>query len=93
MTQKPLLYFKNHEPKTAVELAFYNVDSEFESMPLEDAVKAAICYEWIDITLRELNNERRKQNFTPRKDKSVWSKINKNYIEIISLCEKNIKSK
>lgn len=92
MTNKPLLYFKNHTEwrnwlhenhtnHTAVELIFYRVDSEFESMRWEEAVKVAISYGWIDSTVRKLDDERRKQTFTPRKDKSVWSKVNKNYIE------------
>ena len=51
-----------------------------ESMRWEEAVKIAICYGWIDSTVRKLDEERRKQRFTPGKDKSVWSKVNKNYI-------------
>jgi uncharacterized protein YdeI (YjbR/CyaY-like superfamily) len=92
MTTKPLLYFKNdsewrawlhenHSLHTAVELVFHKVSSEMESMRWEEAVKVAICYGWIDSTVRKLDDERRKQTFTPRKDKSVWSKVNKNYIE------------
>ena len=92
MSNKPLLYFKNHiewrnwlhenhETHTVVELVFYKVTSEFESMRWEEAVKVAICYGWIDSTVRKLDDDRRKQTFTPRKDKSVWSKVNKNYIE------------
>ena len=92
MSNKPLLYFKNHiewrnwlhenhETHTVVELIFYKVTSEFESMRWEEAVKVAICYGWIDSTVRKLDDDRRKQTFTPRKDKSVWSKVNKNYIE------------
>lgn len=50
-------------------------------MYLSNAVKVAICYGWIDSTVRKIDDERRKQTFTPRKDKSVWSKINKNYID------------
>lgn len=92
LATKPLLYFKNHtewrnwlhenhETHTVVELVFYRVDSEMESMRWEEAVKVAICYGWIDSTVRKLDDERRKQTFTPRKDKSVWSKVNKDYIE------------
>lgn len=51
------------------------------SMRWEEAVQVAICYGWIDSTVRKLDDERRKQVFTPRKPKSVWSKVNKNYIE------------
>lgn len=92
MKEKPLLYFKNaeewrkwlhehHQAHTSVELIFYRVDSTFESMRWEEAVKVAICYGWIDSTVRKIDDERRKQVFTPRKDKSVWSKLNKTYIE------------
>lgn len=91
MTTKPLLYFKNdtewrnwlhenHDTHTVVELVFYKVSSNFESMRWEEAVKVAICYGWIDSTVRKIDEERRKQTFTPRKDKSVWSKVNKDYI-------------
>lgn len=50
-------------------------------MRWEEAVQVAICYGWIDSTVRKLDDDRRKQTFTPRKDKSVWSKLNKTYIE------------
>lgn len=91
MTEKPLLYFKNsnewrqwlhknHNTHTAVELIFYTVASAVESMRWEEAVKVALCYGWIDSTVRNLDEQRRKQTFTPRKDKSVWSKVNKDYI-------------
>ena len=52
-----------------------------ESMRWEEAVQVAICYGWIDSTVKRLDDERRRQMFTPRKDKSVWSKLNKTYIE------------
>lgn len=92
MQEKPTLYFKkdtewrnwlheNHNKHTAVYLIFHKVSSETESMRWEEAVKVAICYGWIDSTVKKLDEERRQQLFTPRKDKSVWSKVNKTYIE------------
>ncbi len=92
MEYPELLYFKNasewrqwlhdnHLIYKKVELVFYRVDSNFESMRWEEAVQVAICFGWIDSTVRKLDVERRKQTFTPRKDKSVWSKLNKTYIE------------
>lgn len=92
MEEKELLYFKNahewrewlhdnHHSSKGVHLLFYRVDSGKESMRWEDAVQVAICYGWIDSTVRRIDEERRKQMFTPRKDKSVWSKLNKTYIE------------
>ena len=90
--EKEQLYFKNnkewrdwlhenHHSSKGVHLIFYRVGSEMESMRWEEAVQVAICYGWIDSTVRRLDDERRAQMFTPRKDKSVGSKLNKTYIE------------
>lgn len=92
MNITPLLYFKNaaewriwlhnnHNSNTAVELVFYKVTSQVESMRWEEAVKVALCYGWIDSTVKKIDEDSRKQRFTPRKDKSVWSKVNKGYVE------------
>jgi uncharacterized protein YdeI (YjbR/CyaY-like superfamily) len=92
LDKKELLYFKNakewrnwlhnnHNLSTGICLVFYKVGSQYESMRWEEAVKVAICYGWIDSTVKKIDDERRKQMFTPRKDKSVWSKLNKSYIE------------
>jgi uncharacterized protein YdeI (YjbR/CyaY-like superfamily) len=92
MSDKQLLYFKNdsewrnwlhenHANSKGVFLVFYKVNSVFESMRWEEAVKVAICYGWIDSTVKRLDDERRQQWFCPRKPKSVWSKVNKNHIE------------
>lgn len=72
---------ENHHSATRVYLIFYRVDSPMESMRWEEAVQVAICYGWIDSTVKRLDDERRRQMFTPKKDKSVWSKLNKTYIE------------
>ena len=50
-------------------------------MRWEEAVRVAICYGWIDSTVKKIDAERRRQLFTPRKDKSLWSKLNKSYVE------------
>jgi uncharacterized protein YdeI (YjbR/CyaY-like superfamily) len=92
MEEKPLLYFKNtsvwrewlhqnYDKSIGVYLVFYKVDSPFESMRWEEAVQVAICYGWIDSTVKKIDEHSRKQLFTPRKPKSVWSKLNKTYIE------------
>ncbi|QBN17916.1 YdeI/OmpD-associated family protein [Flavobacterium nackdongense] len=92
MDKKQLHYFKNakewrewlhenHATSTGICLIFYKVSSEMESMRWEEAVQVAICYGWIDSTVKKIDEARRKQVFSPRKDKSVWSKLNKTYIE------------
>lgn len=92
MKEKEHHYFKNasewrewlhnnHHLSSGVYLIFYKVGSPYESMRWEEAVQVAICYGWIDSTVRKVDEHSRKQVFSPRKDKSVWSKLNKTYIE------------
>lgn len=78
----------NHTVSDGVYLIFYKVDSEIESMRWEEAVQVALCYGWIDSTVKKIDDVSRKQTFTPRKNKSVWSKLNKSYIE--KLTKKNL---
>ncbi|MCR8668543.1 YdeI/OmpD-associated family protein [Aestuariibaculum sp. M13] len=87
----PELYFKtdtewrkwlhdNHSKATGIYLIFYKVDHENDSMRWEEAVKVALCYGWIDSTVKSLGDGKRRQYFTPRNPKSVWSALNKKYI-------------
>lgn len=72
---------KNHKISKGIYLIFYKVAHENESMRWEDAVKIALCFGWIDSTVKSLGNGKRRQYFTPRNPKSVWSALNKRYIE------------
>jgi uncharacterized protein YdeI (YjbR/CyaY-like superfamily) len=42
----------------------------------DGALKAALCYGWIDGQNKGLNSESWLQKFAPRGPKSIWSKIN-----------------
>jgi len=71
----------NHSTSKGVYLIFYKVEHENDSMRWEEAVKVALCYGWIDSTVKSLGNGKRRQYFTPRNPKSVWSALNKRLIE------------
>ncbi|MDY7395284.1 YdeI/OmpD-associated family protein [Aureibaculum sp. 2210JD6-5] len=92
MSELPEFYFKtdvewrewlekNHLVENGVYLIFYKVESSMPSMRWEEAVKVALCFGWIDSTVKKLDEERRRQYFCPRNAKSVWSKLNKTYIK------------
>ncbi|WP_100612620.1 YdeI/OmpD-associated family protein [Confluentibacter lentus] len=72
---------EHHAICKGVYLIFYKVAHENDSMRWEEAVKIALCYGWIDSTVKSLGNGKRKQYFTPRNNKSVWSALNKKYVE------------
>ncbi|RMB64184.1 hypothetical protein EAX61_00315 [Dokdonia sinensis] len=92
MVEKPELYFPrdvewrewldanyNRYPD-GIYLIFYKLENKQPSMRWEDAVRVAICYGWIDSTVKSLGNGKRRQFFCPRNPKSTWSKLNKKYV-------------
>lgn len=48
-----------------------------------EAVEIALCYGWIDGQLKSFDTTYFLQRFTPRRPKSVWSKINREKIEAL----------
>ncbi|RUT03593.1 hypothetical protein DSM106972_052320 [Dulcicalothrix desertica PCC 7102] len=72
---------ENHSTEEGIWLIYYKVKSGKASVKYSEAVKEALCFGWIDSKVKSLDAERYMQIFTPRKPKSVWSKLNKQYIE------------
>lgn len=70
----------NHKQTEGIYLIFYAVSHENESMRWEEAVRVALCFGWIDSTVKNIGPGKRRQYFCPRKPKSVWSKVNKDHI-------------
>lgn len=48
-----------------------------KSILYNDAVEEALCFDWIDSTIKPLDKEHRIQRFTPRSPKSIYSQANK----------------
>ena len=95
MNDLPELYFErdvewydwllnNHDKHKGVYLIFYKLETKIPTMRWEEAVKVALCFGWIDSTVKSLGNGKRRQYFCPRKPKSVWSALNKRYIKELS---------
>jgi len=72
---------QNHQRAIGVWLVYYKTKSHQPSVRYSEAVKEALCFGWIDSKVQSLDEERYRQIFTPRKPKSVWSKLNKQYVE------------
>jgi len=71
----------NHHCCAGAYLIFYSVAHSNDSMRWEEAVRVALCFGWIDSTVKSLGNGMRRQYFCPRKPKSSWSKLNKTYVK------------
>jgi uncharacterized protein YdeI (YjbR/CyaY-like superfamily) len=76
---------KNHRTSLGVWLIYYKVKSGKSSVRYSEAVKEALCFGWIDSKVKSIDEERYMQIFTPRKPKSVWSKLNKLVNKILIL--------
>ncbi|WP_017651599.1 YdeI/OmpD-associated family protein [Fortiea contorta] len=71
---------QNHNSSQGVWLIYYKIKSGKPSIKYSEAVKEALCFGWIDSKVKSLDQDSYMQIFTPRKPKSVWSKLNKQYI-------------
>jgi uncharacterized protein YdeI (YjbR/CyaY-like superfamily) len=77
---------KNHTILNDVWLIHYKKSLSEKSVNHFEAVEEALCFGWIDSKLKKIDEERFILKYSPRKPKSVWSKINKDTAEkMISL--------
>ncbi len=72
---------KHHATSPGVWFVYYKKTSGKPRVTYDEAVEEALCFGWIDSLPRKLDDERSQLLFTPRKPKSVWSKLNKQRIE------------
>jgi uncharacterized protein YdeI (YjbR/CyaY-like superfamily) len=71
---------KNHAKSPGVWLIYYKKSSGTPRVEYNDAVEEALCFGWIDSTIRPIDDKKYMQRFTPRKPKSGWSGLNKQRI-------------
>jgi len=71
---------RNHDKAGEIWLAYYKKGTGKTSITYEEALREALCYGWIDSTVRKIDEEKFSQRYTPRKPKSVWSTSNKKRI-------------
>ena len=71
---------EHHATCDGVWLIYYRTSTGRRRLSWEDAVREALCFGWIDSKVKPIDDERYQQIFTPRNPRSVWSKINKQYI-------------
>ena len=71
----------NFDTAHDVWLVFPVKSSGKKSMIYNDAVEEALCFEWIDSTIKALDREHKIQHFTPRNPKSSYSQANKERLQ------------
>ncbi len=68
---------KNHNATREIWLVYYKKASGKPRIAYNDAVDEALCFGWIDSTVKKLDQDRFCQRFTPRKPGSPCSEMNK----------------
>lgn len=72
---------ENHESSEGIWLQFYKKGSGVVSITYAQALDEALCFGWIDGQLKKHDEKSYLHRFTPRRAKSIWSKINTQHTE------------
>jgi uncharacterized protein YdeI (YjbR/CyaY-like superfamily) len=72
---------EHHTTEKEIWLVYYKKHTAKPRIPYNDAVEEALCYGWIDSTVKKLDDDRFAQRFTPRRQQgsksSKLSEMNK----------------
>jgi uncharacterized protein YdeI (YjbR/CyaY-like superfamily) len=72
------MWLKQHyHSEKEVWLVFYKKHAGKPSIAYNEAVEEALCFGWIDSTVRKIDKDRYAQRFSPRKPRRPYSQSNK----------------
>lgn len=72
---------QNHDKSKGIWLIYYKKGSGKPRVPYDNAVEEALCFGWIDSTVKRIDEEKYAQRYTPRKPDSGWSELNMRRME------------
>jgi uncharacterized protein YdeI (YjbR/CyaY-like superfamily) len=79
---------KNHRSEPEIWLIYYKKNSDIPRIPYNDAVEEALCYGWIDSTLKPKGEISYLQRFSPRRKNSKLSEMNKERVRRLMKAKK-----
>ena len=68
---------KHYQSESEIWLVYYRKQAGKARIPYNQAVEEALCFGWIDSIIKNIDQERYAQRFSPRKPKSDFSQTNK----------------
>ncbi len=69
---------KNHTKAREIWVGYYKKNSGKIGITWQESIDQALCYGWIDSTVKKVDDLRYANRFTPRRSGSAWSQININ---------------
>ncbi len=76
---------KNFDKNQGIWLIFYKKHTNTECIKYDEALDEALCCGWIDSILKRVDEDKYIRKFSPRKNISNWSDVNKK--KVLSLIE------
>lgn len=70
----------NYNKEKEIWLIYYKKRTGKQRIDYNDAVEEALCFGWIDSTVKKIDDRKYAQRFTPRRNNSVLSEANKERI-------------
>jgi uncharacterized protein YdeI (YjbR/CyaY-like superfamily) len=67
----------NHAVEKEVWLTIYKKNTATRGVTLEEATEEALCFGWIDSSMKPIDDEKYVLRYTPRRKGSNWSERNK----------------
>lgn len=75
---------ENHATDDGFWMKLAKAKSQHSSVSYAEAVESALCFGWIDGQKRSLDDDFWLQRFTPRRKRSIWSKVNRAKAEALT---------
>lgn len=72
---------ENHENLSGLWIKIFKKDSKKKTITYAEALEVALCFGWIDGQKKAFDEQSWLQKFTPRRAKSIWSKVNTGHVE------------
>ncbi len=66
----------NHATETELWMGLYKKHVTERGLTWEQAVPEALCFGWIDSVSQRIDDDARRQRWTPRRPGSIWSAVN-----------------
>src|SRR5213078_1980499 len=68
---------KHYQSETEVWLIYYKKHTGQPRISYDHAVEEALCFGWVDSIVKRIDDDKFAQKFTPRRDWTKWSDLNK----------------
>ncbi len=74
---------RNHDRAPELWIGFWKVSTGKPSITWSEAIDEELCFGWIDGIRKSIDADSYKQRFTPRRPRSIWSRINIGRVEAL----------